>query len=189
MTTRRPFLAILAIALPLLLAGCQTMTPTRSAPFTAVPGFGTPFVAADAAMQVDPALRYRVVFPATRAAASPRDTLPGLDRAARFLNLLGAAGRHTAPGDVVVVISGPATAAVLNDAAWRARQPGGGDANPNLPLIRALRDAGAVVSVCSQALHGQKIASADVDPSVRQDLSAMTTLASLQASGYALIPE
>ena len=140
-------------------------------------------------MQVDPAVRYRVAFPATRAAATPRDTLPALERAARFLNLLSAAGKRAAPGDVVVVISGPATTAVLNDAAWRLRYPEGGASNPDLPLIRALREAGATVSVCSQALHGQKIMSTEVDASVRQDLSAMTTLATLQAQGYALIPE
>ena len=56
-------------------------------------------------------------------------------------------------------------------------------------VIGALREAGATVSVCSQALHGQKIAATEVDAAVRQDLSAMTTLAALQAQGYALIPE
>jgi intracellular sulfur oxidation DsrE/DsrF family protein len=179
----------LAIVASLLLAGCQTMTSMNSTPFTAVPGFGAPVAAPGAEMQVDPAVRYRVAFPATRAAATPRDTLPALERAARFLNLLSAAGKRTAPGDVVVVISGPATAAVLDDAAWRRRYPDGGGSNPNLPLIRALREAGATVSVCSQALHGQKIAAAEVDAAVRQDLSAMTTLAALQSQGYALIPE
>lgn len=165
------------------------MPSASTAPFTAVPGYGTPFVAPAADMQVDPRVHYRVVFPATRAAGSAADTVPALERAARFLNLLGAAGRRTSPGDVVVVISGPATAAVLDDAAWRTRHPDSRDGNPNLPLIRALREAGAVVSVCSQALHGQKITPAEVDASVRQDLSAMTTLATLQAQGYALIPE
>jgi intracellular sulfur oxidation DsrE/DsrF family protein len=184
-----PRSALYAFAASLLLAGCHSMTPAIATPFTAVPGYGAPFAATAAQMQVDPALRYRVVFPATRAGATPRDTLPALERVARFMNLLGAAGRRTQAGDVVVVISGPATSAVLNDAAWRARHPDGGERNPNLPLIRALREAGAVVSVCSQALHGQKIASTDVDASVRQDLSAMTTLATLQAQGYALIPE
>lgn len=182
-------LLLLATAASFLISGCQTMTPSSSARFTAVPGFGAPFAAPGADVQVDPALRYRVVFPATRAGATSGDTLPALERVARFLNLLSAAGRRTATGDVVVVISGPATTAVLSDAAWRARHPERGEGNPNLPIIRALRDAGAVVSVCSQALHGQKIAAADVDGSVRQDLSAMTTLAALQAQGYALIPE
>lgn len=177
-----------ALLASLLLGGCQTVAPMRTAPFTAVPGFGTPLPAPTAEMQVDPSLRYRVVFAATRAAPTPESVLPALERAARLLNLLGAAGRRTAPGDVVVTVSGPATTAVLNDAAWRARHPGSG-ANPNLPLIRALREAGAVVSVCSQALHGQKIAPADVDPSVRQDLAAVITLAALQAQGYAVIPE
>ncbi|HEY4583733.1 MAG TPA: DsrE family protein [Lysobacter sp.] len=176
-------------AASLLLAGCRSMTPANASPFIAVPGFGTTFAAPEAAMQIDPALRYRTVFAATRAAGAPRDTLPALERVARFLNLLAASGKRIVPGDVVVVISGAATTAVLSDAAWRARHPDGGDSNPNLALVRALREAGAVVSVCSQALHGRNIAPVEVDASVRQDLSAMTTLATLQAQGYALIPE
>lgn len=186
MIMRTPLL--LTLSATLLLAGCQT-TPARSAAFTAVPGFGKAFAAPDADMQVDQSLRYRVVFPATRAGATPRDTVPALERAARFLNLLGAAGRRTAPGDIIVVISGPATTAVLTDTAWLARHPDSIAGNPNLPLIRGLREAGAVVSVCSQALRGQKVAAADVDPAVRQDLSAITTIAALEADGYALIPE
>ncbi|WP_187770730.1 DsrE family protein [Cognatilysobacter lacus] len=186
----RPVHLFAAAALSLLLGACQTVAPVKHAAFVAIPGFGAPFEAADAGVQVDPSMRYRVAFPATHAASSPTEVLPALDRAARFLNLLGAAGRTIQPGDVVVVISGPATTSVLTDVAWRTRHPEvAANGNPNLPLIRALRDAGAVVAVCSQALHGQKIDAADVDASVRRDLSAMTTLVALQAKGYAVVPE
>ena len=155
-----------------------------------VPGYGIPFDTKGAAERPDPAVRYRVVFNATRAAAKSGIVLPALERAARLLNLFAQEGVRMQPGDVVIVVSGPATPGVLTDAAY-ARRAGDPQvhANPNLPLIDALRNAGAVVSVCSQALQGQKINAAEVAPAVRRDVSAMTTLAALQLRGYALIPE
>jgi intracellular sulfur oxidation DsrE/DsrF family protein len=155
-----------------------------------VPGYGIPFDTKAAAERPDSAVRYRVVFNATRAAPKPGDVLPTLERAARLLNLFAQEGVHVQPGDVVIVVSGQATPGVLTDAAYarRADDPQV-HANPNLPLIDALQKAGAVVSVCSQALQGQKINTADVAPAVRRDVSAMTTLANLQLRGYALIPE
>jgi intracellular sulfur oxidation DsrE/DsrF family protein len=155
-----------------------------------VPGYGIPFDTKGAAERPDPAVRYRVVFNATRGASKTVSVLPALERAARLLNLLAQEGVHVQTGDVVIVVSGPATPGVLTDAAYarHANDPQV-HANPNLPLIDALQKAGAVVSVCSQALQGQKINTADVAPTVRRDVSAMTTLANLQLRGYALIPE
>ena len=185
MRTRLPVPAV-AAALALL-AGCQTL-PAPAAPFVAVPGFGQAAAMPDAALRPSPDSDVRAVFPATRAAPAPDQALPALDRAARYLNLLSQEGVRIQPGDVVVVISGPATPAVLTDARYQARFSGA-SGNPNLPLIRALADAGAVVSVCGQALNVHGFAAADVAPEVRLDLAAMTTLVELQARGHALVPE
>lgn len=178
------------VAASLLLAGCQSMPDRSSAAFAAVPGFGAAVDVPGASVRPRARSETRAVFPATRAAPSADKVVPALDKAARYLNLLGLQGIRIRPGDVVVVVSGPATSGVLTDTAYRERTGNTGIAgNPNLPLIRALREAGAVVSVCGQALHGQKIAPGDVTPEVRKDLSAMTTLVDLQSRGYALIPE
>lgn len=170
------------------LAGCQVTPEVKRPPFVAVAGFGTAAEVPGAALRPDARSRLGAVFPATRAAPAPDKVAPALDKAARYLNLLAAQGLRTRPGDVVVVVSGPATLAVLDDTAYRIRAKTAGP-NPNLPLIRALRDAGAVVSVCGQALHGQGIAVNEVASGVRVDLSAMTTLAHLQAQGFSVIPE
>lgn len=179
---------LLRLAAPslLLLAGCQSVA-TRGTPFTAVPGFGAAVDVPAAASPRGSRIAVRAVFPATRAAASPDKVLPALDKAARYLNLLALQGVRAAPGDVVVV-SGPATPAVLTDPAYRNRNPSVAS-NPNLPPIRALALAGATVRVCGQALHAQGIAASEVAPGVRQDLSAMTALVELQSRGHALIPE
>ena len=152
----------------------------------AVPGFGEIAPVPNAANQPDPSLRYRVIFPVTKAADAPTKVNPSLDKVARFVNLLASRGVHPAPNDLTVIVSGPATPLVLSDAAYESRF---GAANPNTALIRELRAAGATVHVCGQALHGQKIAADAVSSQVTVDLSAMTTIATLQLKGWALMPE
>jgi intracellular sulfur oxidation DsrE/DsrF family protein len=164
-------------------------TSAMAAQPLAVPDFGAIASTTGASEHPDPALRYRVVFAVTKAAESPDKVAPSLERVARFLNLLAADGVHPKPGDIVAVISGPATLSVLSDKPYVARTGLKGDANPNLPLVEQLRSAGVVVSVCSQALHGMKIPTDEVAPGVRRDVAAVTTLANLQLRGYALIPD
>lgn len=151
-----------------------------------VPVYGAITPAPDAAGQPDPSLTYRVVFDITDSASDPNGVNLSLQKVARFLNLLGSAHVAVKPGDVVAVIHGPATSLVLSDAASRARQ---GRPNPNSALLAALRAAGVEVHVCSQALGKAKIGKDDLAPEVTLDLSAMTTLATLQLKGWALIPE
>lgn len=176
------------LACVLALAGCQTVTASAETPFRAVSGYGAAAQVPGASLRPDARSARRAVFPATRAAATPGAVIPALEKAARYVNLLSQEGIRITPGDVVVVVSGPATAAILNDEAYRARVPAA-PSNPNLAIIRALRESGVVVSVCGQALHGQRISVSDVAPGVRLDLSAMTSLVHLQSQGYALIPE
>jgi intracellular sulfur oxidation DsrE/DsrF family protein len=81
---------------------------------------------------------------------------------------------------------GPATFAVLTAAGMTARGKG---ANPSEALIAQLKTAGVRVDVCGQALAGAKIARSEVLPDVQVDLSALTTLSTLQLKGYALLPD
>ena len=60
---------------------------------------------------------------------------------------------------------------------------------PNLALIRQLREAGASVRVCSQALAGQSIPQDQVDKLIEVDVAALITLANLQLRGFALAPD
>ncbi len=191
-------LVLLAVALPA--TSLATLPP-------AVQHYGPIAPAIGAKERPDPALHYRVVFNITRADTSPDKANPSLEGVARFLNLLAADGVRPQPGDVVAVVHGPATLAVLTDEAYSRHaggmtihnaslawfeqllSSGGPGRNPNLPLIARLRAAGVTVSVCSQALHAQSIKATEVAPGVRLDVSALTTLANLQLRGYALIPD
>ncbi|MET4897046.1 DsrE family protein [Sphingomonadaceae bacterium jetA1] len=152
-----------------------------------VQGYGAISPMPDAKERPDHALRYRVLFSVTKAPSAPDQANPGLEKVARFLNLLGADGVRPAPGDVAVIIYGPATLSVMTDAAYTDRTKAA--RNPNLPLIAALRAAGVSVRVCSQALVGNNIAPATVDKGVEIDVSGLTTMATLQLRGWALIPD
>lgn len=133
----------------------------------------------------DPSLDYKVVFNVTRAGAANRPP-EGLEKAARLANILAASGIPASRRQIVVIISGPATFAVLNPAGAQARKLGD---NPSAALIRALTAAGVSVHVCGQALAGTKIARDEVLTDVQVDMSALTTLSTLQLKGYALIPD
>ena len=164
-------------------------TTAMAAQPASVKDFGAIAATTGASEHADPTLRYRVVFAVTGAADAPDKVAPSLERVARFVNLLAADGVQPKPGDIVAVVSGPATPIVLADKAYVARTGLKGSANPNLPLIERLRAAGVVVSVCSQALHGMKIPTDDVAAGVRRDVAAMMTIANLQLRGYALMPD
>ena len=102
------------------------------------------------------------------------------------MNLLAEDGVQPKRGDVVAIFHGPATPAIMSEAAYKARFEG--TPNPNLELIARLQKAGVSVRVCSQALAGNSIRTSEVDRSVQVDVAALTTVANLQLRGYALIP-
>jgi intracellular sulfur oxidation DsrE/DsrF family protein len=103
------------------------------------------------------------------------------------VNLLAIDGVKPSPGDIVAIVHGPATPSILQNAAYGRKA--GGKPNPNLELLTKLKAAGVTVAVCDQALHGQGFQSEDVVQEVRIDVSALTTLATLQLKGWALIPD
>jgi intracellular sulfur oxidation DsrE/DsrF family protein len=127
----------------------------------------------------------RAVFDIT-ADSKPGEVNRGLAQVARLLNLYGAAGLKAGDVKIAAVCHGEADKAVLSDTAYFARFKVG--ANPNLPLIRALKKAGAEVFVCGQSLHEMRFAPEEVVEEVPIADSAMLVLINKQADGHAYIP-
>lgn len=177
-------LKLIAIFALLVTTGSKVTAQSSYNPVIAP--FGRIAPAPDAAMQPDRALDYRVVFSITKAAAEPSKVNPGLDKVARYLNLLASAKVNPKRGNIIAIVHGPATDLVLDHPAYRAKH---GLENPNIALIDALARAGAQVHVCSQALAGQKIPAGDVSPLVTIDLSALTTLTTLQLKGWSVMTD
>jgi intracellular sulfur oxidation DsrE/DsrF family protein/SAM-dependent methyltransferase len=126
----------------------------------------------------------KVVLDVT-AGGRPDAVNKGLERAARLLNLYGAAGLAARDVTIAVVVHGDATQSVLSDAAYQSRCEV--ERNPNLPLIRKLQEAGVEVSVCGQALNNKGIDDAEVADGVPVAVSALTVVINKQTDGYACI--
>ncbi|RPI84784.1 MAG: hypothetical protein EHM42_07235 [Planctomycetaceae bacterium] len=126
----------------------------------------------------------KVVIDAT-ADSKPADVNKALDRVARLLNLYGSAGLKASDVKITVVLHGDATKSVLNDSAYHTRF--GVEANPNLPLIRELRDAGVEVFVCGQALTSKGFSDTDVADEIPIAAAALTVVINRQSDGYSYV--
>ncbi|MEY2854566.1 MAG: hypothetical protein RL030_1698 [Pseudomonadota bacterium] len=148
-----------------------------------IPGYGEVTPVDNAGERPDPLLDYKVVLNATRGGGGDAPP-PFLDKAAKVANLLAQSGVPAEHRHVVVILQAAATPAVLNAAGLKAH---GKTHNPSTDLIAKLNAAGVSVRVCGQALAGAGISRSEVLPGVQVDLSALTTVSTLQLKGYALL--
>lgn len=126
----------------------------------------------------------KVVFDVT-AGAKPDGLNKGLERTARFANLMALGGLEKTDYQASVVLHGEATQAALNDAAYAARFDG--RTNPYLPLIKLLKEAGIEIAVCGQALEARQFQADEVAREVTVVFSAVTMVIERQAEDYAYI--
>ena len=115
----------------------------------------------------------------------PDELNKGLESVARYLNLNAAAGLQPGDAKLAVVLHGAATRAALDDPGY-ARATGAAE-NPNLALIRAIKECGAEVFVCGQSLARNGFARAEVAGDVVVAVSAMTVNANKQQDGYSYL--
>lgn len=178
-------LAVIILAMLSSLSGSGANAQENSSP---IPSFGAFFADPSATERPDPAVRYRVVFSVTKASLAAETVNPSLEKVARFLNLLAADGVRPTTGDIVAIVHGGATPIISKDEVYDELLKVT-VANPNTRLIEELRKAGATVAVCGQALNRAGIPPSGVIEGVRIDVSALTTLATLQLRGWAIIPD
>ena len=182
LNSKAPSLMALALATGLLALPAMAQTPPRL-----VPDFGAYSEVPDPFEKPDPGLRYKVVFDVSQAARTPGTVHQGLERVARMVNLLGRHGVKLNPGDIVVTMHGPAAKTALTAAAFAKRF--NGEANPNAELIKQLTAAGVSVRLCGQSMVAAGFARDELNPDVKVDVAAITTLATLQLKGYAVIQD
>ena len=139
----------------------------------------------DVADAVDPPLAGVKVVIDTTAGGAPEAVSKGLDRAARILNLYGAAGMSAKDVQLAVVLHGDATRAALSDEFYASRF--GTPSNPNLPLIRQLQELGVEVIVCGQALNYKGFARTTVAKDIPVATAALTAVLNRQMRGFAVL--
>ena len=151
--------------------------------FPVVAGFGGVVMLPKAAEKPRPGAK--IVFDVT-ADAKPGEVNKGLDRAARLLNLYGAAGLKASDVQIAVVLHGEATKSVLKEDFYKPRFAV--EQNPNLPLIRDLRKAGVEIFVCGQALNYKGFPESVVAEDISVADAALTVIVNRQTDGSAYVP-
>ncbi|MCP9236934.1 DsrE family protein [Lewinella sp. JB7] len=169
------FLLFLVLLAPAL-AAQQKVTP-------AVP-FGGIYDVPEATVRPDTSLTYNFVVDVVTGSEEPDSLGEGLYRVARMVNLFAVGGIPAEKVDVVLAIHGGATVGVMDNASYRERF---GVDNPNIPLIRALKEAGVRVTVCGQSLLGRGVPTEAVLPEVEIATSMLTTVAMYQMRGYGVM--
>jgi len=118
--------------------------------------------------------------------SEPENLSSAIDKVARFVNIYAGAGQHPASVQISVVLHGDATLHCLTHTAYKSKF--GVERNPNLELIRTLKEAGVKFYVCGQSLIGKESQPSDVSPDVSVSVSALSALVNLQQDGYAYLP-
>ena len=148
-------------------------------------GYGRIHYVADSAFKPNPKHSYKIVFSLTQASKAPDAVNAALDHVARTVNLYVAAGVPLSHLKIVAVAYGGATPLALDDAHYRLKF---GTPNPNLPLIAELKEAGVTVSVCAQAVAEHGFNYDWLANDITLALSGLTTVTTLEADGYVLMP-
>lgn len=174
---------ILALSASALAAGGASSPEFWQTP--ALPGVGKMHPLPKAAYQPQNNETYKVVFSVTKAGSKPDELNPSLDRVARTVNLYASAGVPLNHLKFVAVMYGGATDAALDNEHYRQKY---NLDNPNLDLIRKLRNAGVDVAVCGQAAAEHQDQYEWIASDVTLALSALTTITTLEHQGYVLMP-
>lgn len=118
--------------------------------------------------------------------ATPGKLNPSIDAAARYINMLVAAGVSPGAVKTAIVVHGGGLMDLL-DAPNYARETDG-KANPNAALLSELMAKGVPVYVCGQSAELLDVRKGEMIPGVTMALSAMTAHEMLQNQGYAVKP-
>jgi intracellular sulfur oxidation DsrE/DsrF family protein len=169
--------AVISIAV-VACVGPATAGPERFIAGTKIEDFGRYAPVADPAITARS--KFKVAFDVSTAADQGKVN-KNIESAARFLNMVTAAGARPKNVKVAIVVHGSAAVDLQ-------RQSADGTPNPNAALVEALIAEGVSVQLC-----GQTAAMRDIDPAslvagVVMPLSAMTAHAALQKQGYSLNP-
>lgn len=147
-----------------------------------VDGFGPVYDIEDPDV-VTPAGPLRAIFDVTESGSAPGELNRRIESVARFLNMHARAGVDPDDLHVVLILHGGAGKDALSDAGYGARH---GMANPNLPLLEALAEAGVDVVLCGQTMSARGFGRNELAAPVKVALSAMTAMLLYQARGYGI---
>ena len=130
----------------------------------------------------DPNMHYNMLFEITGFdTAAKKEINGGFGWVARQLNLHEANGIPRKNIAAVVVVHGDALYSLLTNEKYNKRY---GIDNPNIPVIKELRNYGVKMIVCGQAMTYWRLEMQDLIPGIKQALTAQTVLSSYRLKNY-----
>ena len=148
-----------------------------------IKGYGTVYDIPNA-VHPNPGQQYKIVIDLKSASPDPAKVNPGLNNIARMLNLHAAGGIKSENMNVVVAIHGNATYTVLDKKGYIKKYA---MENPNMDLIRELKNAGVKLFICGQSLIARNNGFENVNPDITMALSMLTVVTEHQGMGYGLL--
>lgn len=124
---------------------------------------------------------YKIVIDLKNLQTNKNSINAGLNNVARMMNLHGLGGVKPENLHVAVAIHGGATEIILNNEAYKKKN---NTNNPNLELIKELKEAGVELYVCGQSLIGRNYDQDEVNKDVKIGLSMLTVVTSYMLDGY-----
>lgn len=156
----------------------------QQAHYPIVKGHGGVYKIPEATAFPDPQLQYKIIVDIKEGASGNKAVNGALNNLARLANLHGLGGVAPENLDIVAVVHGEATLALLSDVSYENRF---GVLNPNTDLINSLLEAGIKIFVCGQSLNARKYDARELTTGIQISISAVTVLTTYQLNGYALI--
>ena len=150
----------------------------------AIEGFGAIYEIPQAVEKPDPSIDFKIVLDLKSGPVSPTDINPAINNIARMFNLHAVGGVPKEKLDVVGVLHNLATPAVITNEAYQRKY---GMDNPNMELIKALKDSGVKLVVCGQSIIARGFQFEDVNPDIKVSVSALTAFTTYQMRGYNLL--
>lgn len=132
-------------------------------------------------MKYDPDLEYKIALDLYDASKDSTKVNATLVEVGRIYNLHRANGVPKDKLKMVAVVHGMTTNAILTDEAYQEKY---GVPNPNIPVMKALKEEGIDFIVCSQIMGFFNIPNENIHPMVDVAISAKTALVMFDQMGY-----
>ena len=149
-----------------------------------IKNFGTIYLSQNDTLMLDKDKVHRVIFDISTTARQRGKSNPQFETIARFINLHVAKGVPPENLKIVATLHGSATKDGLKNSFYKNTI---GEDNPNLKIIKTLKEFGVDFYLCAQSIEGYGFQEDQYSKYIDISPSAMTALIYFQQRGYILI--
>lgn len=149
-----------------------------------IKNFGGIYPIPEAVELPDSSLNYKIVIDLYSADKDPKEMAYSIYNVSRMINLHMQGGVPKEKLKIAGVIHGPATRVVMDNKSYQKKYK---TDNPNIEIIKELKEFGVEFFVCGQSLKSRDIAVSEKIDEVKLSISALTVLTTYQLRGYSLL--